>query len=520
MLKLLLKKEWRETYRSDLSQIKKNPFSSIMNGVIIASLVAALLLIFVLLNKRFETFGVSLPLYIISLFILVIVQMIIHLPKFKKMVFNPSDKQIINVLPIKRKTLITSKMILFYIEELISLSFLVIPLTVAYGLTNNVNGSFYLVLLPLILVLPIFVLTLSLLFVYPYYYAVEYLKNKYFIQFALIIALIGTAAFGYKSILEVFISLINEDRLTYLFNVRNATLIENISKFLVPCNWIIGLSNGKLINILYIISSSAFCLAVCYLLSDKLYNIKIRFNKPVLKEKLNKVTTPTKSLIKKEYILMFRSTNYLFSYGSLLVLLPVIVNIVTIAIRPLVIRLLGDAFFLPFVILFVTMFSAVINSFGGLFISREKDSISIIKMLPVSFKKQMNIKVGISLVNAGLSILVTMISMLLLKVVDFKGMICIFVISMLLVGVLIVSLAKKDLNKPAYKNEESNLSMAIVFSLLIPVGLFIGSLFLIMQFSADQMYLILIGVMLLMFIVLFILYNSSIEKNFRKLRVE
>ena len=114
--------------------------------------------------------------------------------------------------------------------------------------------------------------------------------------------------------------------------------------------------------------------------------------------------------------------------------------------------------------------------------------------------KIINIKVGISLVNAGLSILVTMISMLLLKVVDFKGMICIFVISMLLVGVLIVSLAKKDLNKPAYKNEESNLSMAIVFSLLIPVGLFIGSLFLIMQFSADQMYLILIGVMLLSFI--------------------
>ena len=98
MLKLLLKKEWRETYRSDLSQIKKNLFSSIMNGVIITSLVAALLLVFVLLNKRFETFGVSLPLYIISLFVLIIGQMIIHLPKFKKMVFNPSDKQIIMIM--------------------------------------------------------------------------------------------------------------------------------------------------------------------------------------------------------------------------------------------------------------------------------------------------------------------------------------------------------------------------------------------------------------------------------------
>lgn len=217
---------------------------------------------------------------------------------------------------------------------------------------------------------------------------------------------------------------------------------------------------------------------------------------------------------------MFRSTNYLFSYGSLLVLLPVFVTIVSISFKALITRLLGELFFVSFVILFVTMFSAVINSFGGLFISREKNSISIIKMLPVSFKRQMYIKVGISMFNAMVSILFTVIALLIFGLINFISALGIFVISVLLVGVLLISLAKKDLNKPAYKDEENNLTSAIVYSLIIPVVLFIGSLFLSMLLGTNKMFLILIAVMLIMLIALFVSYNSTVDKNFGKLRVE
>lgn len=520
MLGLLLKKEWKEVFRVKINEGKKNFLATLMNIIILAMLLATFLYIFILLNKRFETYGVSLPLYIVSLFLVGLIQMIIHLPKLKKMVFNPDDKQIIDVLPVKRKTLILSKLIIFYFEEMISLFVLIAPLTIAYGVINKCEIIFYTIIIPLVLISSIFILTLSLILVFPYYCLVEKIKSKYLVQFGLIVILIGGFACLYKSILDVFISLINEDRLTFLFNESNANKLEAIASYLFPYNIIVSLYNGKIINIIFIVLVVVICLVVCYLISDKLYFLNIHFKENSIKEKKNCVTTQTKALIKKEYILMFRSTNYLFSYGSLLVLLPVFVSVVTLSMKPLITRLLGDIFFLPFVILFVTMFSAIINSFGGLFISREKNSISIIKMLPVSFKKQMNIKVGIAMVNAMASIIVTMIFLIVLKIVNFSSALAIFVISTLLVGVLLITLAKKDLNKPAYKDEENNLSTAIIYSIIIPVFLFVGSLFLTMQFGASKMFLILILVMLIILIALFISYNSTIDKNFRKLRVE
>lgn len=520
MLWLLLKKEWREVFRVKINESKKNFLAKLMNAIILAMLLATFLYVFILLNKRFETYGVSLPLYVISLFLVGIIQMIVHLPKLKKMVFNPDDKQIMDVLPVKRKTLVLSKLIIFYFEEIIGLFVLITPLTIAYGIINKCAISFYTIIIPLVLVASIFVLTVSLTLVFPYYCIVEKIKNKYLVQFGLIVILIGGFAFLYKSILDVFISLINEDRLTFLFNESNASKIETLATYLLPYNLIVSLYSGKAINIIFIILITLVCLAVCYFISDKLYFLNVHFKEKSIKEKKNIVTTQTKALIKKEYILMFRSTNYLFSYGSLLVLLPVFVSVVTLSMKPLITRLLGDIFFLPFVILFVTMFSAIINSFGGLFISREKNSISIIKMLPVSFKKQMNIKVGIAMTNAMASIIITMISLMILKVINFSSALAIFVISTLLVGVLLITLAKKDLNKPAYKDEENNLSSAIIYSIIIPVFLFVGSLFLTMQFGVSKMFLILILVMLIMLVALFISYNSTIDKNFRKLRVE
>lgn len=520
MLALLLKKEWRENFRFKLVSGKKNLFSKAMSVLILAMLLATFILIFALLNQRFSSFGVSQPLYIISLFLVGMFQMIVHMPRLKKMVFNPDDKQIIDCLPIKKRTLILSKIIVFYVEELVSLFFLFFPLTIAYGYINELESSFYLVLVPLVFVSPIVVLTISLVLVYPYYYITEKIKNKYLIQLILIVLIIGGFAFLYKDILDIFIALVNKDRLAYLFNEENALVLKKISNYMYPYNMMIDLYNGEPENGIFIILILFGCLALCFLLSDRLYFSSFNFNENKIKEKNNSVTSSTVALIKKEYILMFRSTNYLFSYGSLLVLLPVFVTIVSISFKALITRLLGELFFVSFVILFVTMFSAVINSFGGLFISREKNSISIIKMLPVSFKRQMYIKVGISMFNAMVSILFTVIALLIFGLINFVSALGIFVISVLLVGVLLISLAKKDLNKPAYKDEENNLTSAIVYSLIIPVVLFIGSLFLSMLLGTNKMFLILIAVMLIMLIALFVSYNSTVDKNFGKLRVE
>lgn len=520
MLSLLLKKEWLENFRFNLKKSIKSPLSTIINSVIMLALIVALMYVFILLNERFILYDVSLPLFKVTLFLFVIIQMIIHLGKFSKMVFNSSDKQIVNVLPIPRKTLIISKLIIFYLEELVSLMTLTVPLTIAYGITNHLNGGFYLILIPIIIILPLFVCTLSLIFVYPYYFVYKLLRGKHLIQFMLILIVIGFFAFFYKEILEVFIGLVNNDRLSYIFNTDNANALSNISKYLIPVNFITGLLSNTLINLLYLILTFIICFGLCYVLSSALYSKNIRIRRSNIKNKKNKVTSITKTLIKKEYLLMFRSSNYLFSYGSLLVLLPIFVTIVTLSIKPLIIRLMGDVLFIPFVILFVSMFSCVVNSFGGLVVSREKGSISILKMIPVSYEKQMNVKVLISSVNAVISLLVTVISLILFDITTLINGLLIFVLASIIVLFLIITIARTDLKKPAFKNEENNLSVAVVFSIFLPFVLFALSILLLLMISSLMMFIILILVMGCLLFISFIVYYKGINKNFRKLRVE
>lgn len=522
MLKLLLKKEWLENFRFSFKKNVKNPLSSIINGVIMISLVACLLYVFVLLNKRFVYYDVSLPLYTIAIFLFVVIQMIIHLGKFSKMVFNSSDKQIVNALPIPKRTLVFSKLIIFYLEELFSLMVLTVPLTIAYGITNYgfAFNSFYFVLIPIVFVLPLVVVMLSLLFAYPYHYMYKFLRGKHLLQFVLILVMISSFAFFYRSLLDVFIALVNEDRLSYIFNTDNAKLLENISKYLIPVNFITGLLENPLVNILYLLLTCLISFAVCYLLSNYLYSINVRAKEFRLKSKKNNVLSMNKTLIKKEYLLMFRSSNYLFSYGSLLVLLPVFVSIVTLSIRPLVIRLIGENLFIPFVILFVSMFACVVNSFGGLVVSREKGSICILKMIPVSYEKQMNVKVMISVVNAAISLLATCICLIALKITSVIDGVFIFMLSLILVVFLIISIASNDLKKPAFKNEENNLSIAIIFSIIIPIVLFLLSILLILNLDVTMMFFILIVALFALLFVSYIRYNNSINKNFRKLKVE
>lgn len=520
MLKLLLKKEWLENFRFNIKKSVKSPISTLISSVIMIGLIACLLYVFVLLNQRFVYYDVSLPLFTIALFIFVVVQMVIHLGKFSKMVFNSSDKQIVNPLPIPKKTLVLSKLIIFYFEELASLTCLTVPLTIAYGITNKELSSFYLILIPIIFVLPLFVIMLSLIFVYPYHYAYKFLRGKHLLQFILILAFITVFAFFYQKLLDVFIALINEDRLSYIFNTDNAKMLTNVSKYLVPVCFMTGLSANFGLNLVFILLSTVVCLVVCYFLSSLLYSQSIKTKEFRLHRKKNNVLSLNKTLIKKEYLLMFRSSNYLFSYGSLLVLLPVFVSIVTLSLRPLITRLIGDNLFIPFVILFVTMFATVVNSFGGLVISREKGSICILKMIPVSYEKQMNIKVLISSFNALISLFVTCLCLIFLDIVLVFDGVLIFILSSIIVLFLILSIARSDLKKPAFNNEEKNLSIAIIFSLLIPVVLFALSIVLILKFDTTIMFFGLIILMAVLLFISYVLYNNSINKNFRKLQVE
>jgi hypothetical protein len=187
------------------------------------------------------------------------------------------------------------------------------------------------------------------------------------------------------------------------------------------------------------------------------------------KEQENVIRTQKGSLIFKELSEVFRNPTYMFSYVSVLFTLPALCYLTIGVLNELVNKLLGGDFIVPFAILVLIMFSCVCNTFAGDVISREESRIMIVKTIPVSYKTQVAVKVGVALVIACVSILLSVVVLMATKTLGVGEGVMIFLISALSASASIIHLVSRDINNPvisAAAGDNSNVSFAIVRALL------------------------------------------------------
>ena len=147
---------------------------------------------------------------------------------------------------------------------------------------------------------------------------------------SLLISFAGAIAYSY--ILNIFIDLVSNNQLSSLFTTSNIELIKKIADALIPVNFLIkaiveydirmvfpyiGISLG-----VFLIGLALIVYFYSYFLT---YNLS---NNAEIKEHKYKKRSITYAFIKKELILLFRDSNYLFSFTSLLFVEPLFTYLV------------------------------------------------------------------------------------------------------------------------------------------------------------------------------------------------
>jgi uncharacterized protein YxeA len=174
------------------------------------------------------------------------------------------------------------------------------------------------------------------------------------------------------------------------------------------------------------------------------------------KEKVKnvKVKSVTYTLIKKEFKLLAQNSDYSFSFLGLLVIQPLLAYLVIKALNTIFttgvfayyISMVPN--FLPLLdVLILMFFTVIINQGANSYIQMEKKTIKVMKTIPVSYKKQLLVKVSIPFTLSFTSLLITLLVLVIGKVISPLT----FIFSLLLVGLLLV-IFEINILFPVYKN--------------------------------------------------------------------
>lgn len=499
-------------------------------GVVAIAFIALETFLFYTIIRKVSVYdGASDSFFILFLFIICILLTVVSIFTAKKSFFSSSDIAQLATYPISNAKKIFSK--LFFLVILMYLLNFVFcfPLFVSYGAIFHKMLIFFYTSLYYPFLILFFELGIAFILVYPFKMLLDFLKKHFLIQLISVIIISFGLAIIYSYVLNLFIDLVSSNQLDKLFTVSNIARIKQIADNLVPINFLIKSIVKYDLGMVfpYIgVSLGIFLIGMALIIYFYSYFDSYSHDEDgKIKEHKYKELSQYMALIKKELILLFRDSNYLFSFTGLLFVEPLLTFLVIKSINTIFTT--GNiAYYVAVVpnlipisdILIMMLFSCIISSGSSNFITSEKKSIRFIKSLPITPLKQLSIKVMIPL---SLSILFTFISYLALALTSTLSWLSfgygLVLTILLIILVNIISLYEELKIK---RGKERNYLLSSIYSYLLPFSFFIIGLFMAYnQMNINFIYLVGLALIALFSLPFVIKLKSRINNLFLDLEV-
>lgn len=419
------------------------------------------------------------PLIFMTLFLFVMSLVLIVTGIFQamKLFFNKKDLEQLSTYPVTNAQVICSKLIFLFISHYISSIIFVYPLFVAYGQIMYQTTIFYYIGI----FYPVFTffieVGIALLLVYPFWLLLQYLKKRPLIQFIVSIVVLLIGVILYSIILIAFIDIVKSGEITSLFNSSNINSFEKFRKFQIPINFLAEAFINKRWSRLFpflLIALGVFMAGVTITIFAFNYvkNVTFDLNKKG-KEKKYKQVSQTKALIRKEIMLLTKSSDYIFSFSGLLIVQPILLYLILYAINSIfttdifLVYSMAIPNLIPLIdVLLIMMFTLIISQGASQYIDMEKRTIKIVKTIPVKPFKQLAIKMMIPFTLSFTSLVVSLLVLLISGTLSFVTFIFAFILTTVLLFIFNLLAMREELNIRHSKPRSTYMSS--VYSYLLP----------------------------------------------------
>ena len=481
MLNLLVK-DFKLMYSRE-TKLSKKILSTLMKIIFIGCFIAIETFFFIAILKKIKSFNQA-PLAFMTLFLFIIsiILMIMNIFQAMKLFFNKKDIEQLSNYPVTNAQIIFSKLIFLFLNHFVTSLIFVFPLFISYGVLMNSSMLFFYIAL----FYPVFSffieVGIALLLVYPIWLAIQYLKKHPILQFIVSISILFIGVFLYSQVLNIFVELVANNELSSLFSKDSIEGFINFRKFLVPVNFLTDAFISKRWARLLpftLIALGVFALGLIITVNAFNYvrNITFSINAKVV-EKEYKQMSQTKALIKKEIILLTKSSDYVFSFSGLLIVQPFLAYLVISALNTIfntgsfVYFNLVVPNFLPLInVLVIMMFTLIISQGANQYIQMEKKTIKIIKTIPINPVKQLLIKMLIPCVLSFVSLVITLLVLLISGQISFMTFIFAFILTTVLLVIFDIISLREELH--IRHNIPRKTTLSSLYSYLLPF-LYIG----------------------------------------------
>ena len=396
--------------------------------------------------------------------------------QINRQIFDADGARLFSAMPIDATSLYIAKIFTIYLSQLFISAIVVITVNVTAALNvlgNVVLGwQFWLVTAVTCFVLPLLTIAVGSLLALPVNAAKRFFKDRFLLNFLLVTAITGVAFWLYSIVLDAVKQMLLGDDLKYFFDESKMTVIVKTVQCLYPVKWLADLllanidpaQQGIGHNALIAGLGIAAVLVVCVVLSL----VMLKF---MLQRALQSRNTGSGNylrhggnirsgkygffaLVKKDFLLIFRTPSYMFSYFSVAVVMPLMVYFCMTVGSSLMESLVGLKLNLELALFLTLLFGALTNIFCATNISRDGEMFYSVKAYPLNYKSVFFAKIVLCLAVTALSQIANAIVLSCTGALSWYGGLFVFAVGTTFGFVNICVATRYDFNHAHFSTDE------------------------------------------------------------------
>ncbi len=382
--------------------------------------------------------------------------------QINRRLFDADDIKLLMGMPVGARTIFVAKLISIYFGQLLVSAACVLSVNVTVAIHVPQDWIFYLMTAVFCFLLPLVSLAISALVAMPYHAVKQFLKNRFVLYFILITLLTGALFYVYSVVLGAVRDMLLGDSLRYFFNEQVMSFLQTVTKYLYPGVWIADFLLGQnlLVAGLGLLGVLVVCLVIALVVIRSLMRwvMQSRIAGDVnfirRKSEIRQQKHPFLALMKKDFLLIFRTPSYTFSYFSVAVVMPLMVYFCMTIGSSIVTKLVGMNCNVEIAILLTFLFGALTNVFCATNISREGEMFLSEKAYPIDYKAVFFSKVLLCLFVTAVSQLISAVLLAATGYIVWWAALFIFLGGVLCSFAQICFATRYDFNHAKFSTEE------------------------------------------------------------------
>ena len=549
LLRLEIKNRFSNYSLTDFKSYLKLLFTIVLLGALIYAIYWVAGLFF----EMFETGGMLYEALVLLVTAIFIFMLFTGISSTIKVLYYKGDNEILMRYPVSGAEVFISKTLFLFLSQFIVTTVVMAPFLVAYASVSGLGVAFY-VKIPVPILLMVFInFFLSNILAIPIMHLTNRIRNK-FILIIIGLAILVTAGFAlYMLLFNSMVTYMNDTAFS-VFSDDMVAVIETVAKWLIPAKYFADVMVGKELYIAYpaLIGMLGLTLIgmifIIYFLYAKtlLNNVEVEGSafKHVTKNRRRPIFV---TLLRKEFLQVFRSVNYSFQYFVLACAMPVMIYFCNEITGRLGENQIGEQIALGMTMLVMLIFATVITSFAATSTSREGDNFYHTKVAPVSIQKQLFAKFTMFFLVSVAANAVCAVVLYFTKQVNLTDAIWLFVMVELVAIAETLIAMRMDIAHPYFNlsgegevvnnNASTTLAVAMGFAVAVVIGIicmFLGYLgntgfsieipYAIMnqpigkiEFTTAYMYYAVTALVCVFFVAAVLRYSIGLKKAYNKI---